>query len=112
MQPSTPPPLATSATCATAGRAAVGSGVGEVRRPRAAWAVCGDCRLKAAFPDRVRRPRPIWLSAKERQAPGPAWPQPPAPPTHRPAGRPLDQNWRGRAAFWVEGAGCEEVVTG
>src|SRR5437899_6220935 len=24
----------------------------------------GGCRLKAAFPDRVRRPRPAWLSAE------------------------------------------------
>ena len=67
MQASTPPPLATSATCATAGRAAVGSGVGAVRRPRPARAVCGGCRLKAAFPDRVRRPRPAWLSERGRQ---------------------------------------------
>src|SRR5712691_3674531 len=64
MQPSTPPPLATSAT---SNRAAVGSGIGAVRRPRPAWAVCGGCRLKAAFPDRVRRPRPAWLSAHGRQ---------------------------------------------
>src|SRR5229473_3180029 len=34
MQASTPPPLATLATCATASRAAVGSGVGAVWRPR------------------------------------------------------------------------------
>src|SRR5947209_4360648 len=27
----------------------------------------GGCRLKAAFPDRVRRPRPAWLSAHGRQ---------------------------------------------
>src|SRR5712691_1851551 len=85
MQASTPPPLATSATCATAGRAAVGSGIGAVRRPRPAWAVCGDCRLKAAFPDRVRKPRPAWLSAHGRQALGPAWPQPAAPARQRPA---------------------------
>src|SRR5712691_1184321 len=61
MQPSTPPPLATSAT---SNRAAVGSGLGAVRRPRPAWAVCGGCRLKAAFPDRVRRPRSAWLPAE------------------------------------------------
>src|SRR5437899_6874595 len=64
MQPSTQPPLATSATSS---RAAVGSGIGTVRRPRPAWVVCGGCRLKAAFPDRVRRPRPAWLSAHGRQ---------------------------------------------
>src|SRR5712691_7414149 len=40
----------------------------------------GGCRLKAAFPDRVRRPRPAWLPAEGRQAPGPASPQPAAPP--------------------------------
>src|SRR5216684_7213741 len=54
-------------------------------RPRPAWAVCGGCRLKAAFPDRVRRPRSVWLLAEGRQALGPAWPQPAAPPMHRPA---------------------------
>src|SRR6266849_2438679 len=64
MQASRPPPLATSATSS---RAAVGSGIGAVRRPRPAWAVCGGCRLKAAFPDRVRRPRRAWLSAHGRQ---------------------------------------------
>src|SRR5438445_4535466 len=64
MQPSTQPPLATSATSS---RAAVGSGIGTVRRPRPAWVVCGGCRLKAAFPDRVRTPRPAWLSAHGRQ---------------------------------------------
>src|SRR5712691_8479515 len=53
-----------------------GSGVGAVWRPRPAWAVRGGCRLKAAFPDRVRRPRHAWLSAEGRQALGPAWPQP------------------------------------
>ncbi len=63
-QASTPPLLA---TCATSNRAGVGSGVGAVRRPRLAWVVCGSCRLKAAFPDRVRRPRPAWLSAHGRQ---------------------------------------------
>src|SRR5229473_5980751 len=63
-QPSTQPLLATSAT---SNRAAVGSGIGTVRRPRPAWAVCGGCRLKAAFPDRVRRPRRAWLSAHGRQ---------------------------------------------
>src|SRR6266702_5048288 len=63
-QASTQPLLATSAT---SNRAAVGSGIGAVRRPRLAWAVCGGCRLKAAFPDRVRRPRPAWLSAHGRQ---------------------------------------------
>ena len=68
MQASTPPPLAASATCATAGRAAVGSGVGAVRRPRSAW-----------------------LSEHGSQAPGPAWPEPAAPPIHRPAGKPLEQ---------------------
>src|SRR5713226_4212295 len=50
-QASTQPLLA---TCATSNRAAVGSGIGAVRRPRLAWVVCGGCRLKAAFPDRVR----------------------------------------------------------
>src|SRR6266581_3381190 len=64
MQPSTQPPLATSAT---SNRAAVGSGIGAVRKPRPAWVVCGGCRLKAAFPDRVRRPRRAWLSAHGRQ---------------------------------------------
>src|SRR2546427_4487387 len=82
MQPSTQPPLATSAT---SDRAAVGSGIGAVRRPRPAWAVCGGCRLKATFPDRVRTPRSAWLPAEGRQALGPAWPQPAAPPMHRPA---------------------------
>src|SRR6266436_3779090 len=37
-QASTPPLLA---TCATSNRTAVGSGIGAVRRPRLAWAVCG-----------------------------------------------------------------------
>src|SRR6266849_6454471 len=37
-------------------------------RPRPAWAVCGGCRLKAAFPDRVRKPRAAWLPAEARQA--------------------------------------------
>src|SRR6266849_8720444 len=64
-QASTQPLLA---TCATSDRAAVGSGVGAVRRPH-----------------------PAWLSAHGRQAPGPAWPQPAAPPMHRPAGKPLEQ---------------------
>src|SRR5229473_4589993 len=64
MQPSTQPPLATSAT---SNRAAVGSGIGAARRPRPASVVCGGCRLKAAFPDRVRRPRPAWLPAEGRQ---------------------------------------------
>src|SRR6266849_2186812 len=82
MQPSTQPPLATSAT---SDRAGAGSGIGAVRRPRPAWVVCGGCRLKAAFPDRVRRPRSAWLPAEGRQALGPAWPQPAAPPMHRPA---------------------------
>src|SRR6266567_815101 len=63
-QASTQPPLATSAT---SNRAAVGSGIGAVRKPRPAWVVCGGCRLKAAFPDRVRRPRRAWLSAHGRQ---------------------------------------------
>src|SRR5712691_2201907 len=92
-QPSTPPPLATSAT---SNRAAVGSGIGAVRRPRPASAVCGGCRLKAAFPDRVRRPRPAWLPAEGRQAVGPAWPQPTSPPMHRSSGKPLDQDLRFR----------------
>src|SRR6266446_7430770 len=83
MQPPTPPPLATSAT---SDREVVGPGIGAVRRPRPALAVCGGCRLKAAFPDRVRRPRAAWLSAKGRPL-GPAWPQPAAPPMHRPAGQ-------------------------
>src|SRR5437899_7993331 len=65
MQASTPPPLATSAT---SNRAAVGPGVGAVRRPGPVLAVCGGCRLKAAFPDRVRRPRAAWLPAEGRQA--------------------------------------------
>jgi len=108
-QASTQPLLATSAT---SNRAAVGSGIGAVRRPRLAWAVCGGCRLKAAFPDRVRRPRPAWLSAHGRQALGPAWPQPAAPPMHRPAGKPLDQDWRGRTSIWVGGVGCREMLNG
>src|SRR5260370_11045001 len=49
-------------------------------RPRPAWAVCGGCRLKAAFPDRVSRPRPASLPAEGRQAPEPAWPHAAAPP--------------------------------
>src|SRR6266705_6129130 len=64
------------------------------------------CRLKAAFPDRVRRPRPAWLSAEGRQALGPAWPRQAAPPMHRPAGKPLDQDWRGQASISVVGVGC------
>src|SRR5207245_2392365 len=55
-QPSTQPLLA---TCATSNRAAVGSGVGAVRRPRLARVVGGGCRLKAAFPDRVRGDRAL-----------------------------------------------------
>ena len=51
----------------------------------------GGCRLKAAFPDRVRRPRLAWLSAHGRRALGPAWPQPAALLMHRPAGKPLEQ---------------------
>jgi len=102
-------PLATSAT---SNRAAVGSGIGAVRRRRPAWAVCGGCRLKAAFPDRVRRPRPAWLSAHGRQALGPAWPQPAAPPMHRPVGKPLDQDWRGRNSIWAGVVGCGEVLNG
>src|SRR6266852_2262751 len=82
MQPSTQPPLATSAT---SNRAADGSGIGAVWRPRPVWAVCGRCRLKAAFPDRVRRPRPAWLVRRGSQALGPAWPQPAAPARQRPA---------------------------
>src|SRR5713101_5135290 len=155
MQPSTQPPLA---TLATSNRAAVGSGIGAVRRPRLAWAVCGGCRLKAAFPDRVRRPRPAWvvcggcrlkaafpdrvrkprpawavcggcrlkaafpdrvrrprhawLPAEGRQALGPAWPQPAAPPMHRPAGKPLDQDWRGRTSIWVTRVGWGEMLNG
>src|SRR5712664_4110353 len=108
-QASTQPLLA---TCATSNRAAVGSGIGAVRRPRPAWAVCGGCRLKAAFPDRVRRPRPAWLPAEGRQALGPTWPQPAAPAMHRPAGKPLDQDWRGRNSIWVEGVGGEDVLNG
>src|SRR5713101_2420344 len=109
MQPSTQPPLATSAT---SNRAAVGSGIGAVRRPRLAWVVCGGCRLKAAFPDRVWRPRPAWLSAEERQALGPAWPQPAALLMHRPAGKPLDQSWRGQTSIWVARVGWGEMRNG
>src|SRR5438445_845035 len=58
MQPSTQPLLATSAT---SNREVVGPGIGAVWRPRLVWAVCGRCRLKAAFPDRGWRPRPAWL---------------------------------------------------
>src|SRR6266852_5289808 len=108
-QASTQPPLATSAT---SDRAAVGSGIGAVRKPRLAWAVCGGCRLKAAFPDRVRRPRPAWLPAEGRQALRPAWPQPAAPPMHRPAGKPLDQDWRGRTSMSAERVGCAEMLNG
>src|SRR5229473_1880340 len=108
-QASTQPPLATSAT---SNRAAVGSGIGSVRKPRPAWAVCGGCRLKAAFPDRVRRPRSAWLPAEGRQALGPAWPQPAAPPMHRPAGKPLDQSWRGGTSIWAARVGWGERLNG
>src|SRR6266446_1297626 len=73
------------ATFATSNLAAVGSGIGAVWRPRPVTAFCGRCRLKAAFPDRVRRPRSARLVAEGSQALGPAWPQPAAPPRHRPA---------------------------
>src|SRR6266581_690378 len=50
MQASTPPPSATLATCATSSRAADGSGVGAVWRPRPVRAVCGRCRdVRAVF---------------------------------------------------------------
>ena len=111
MQPSTQPPLATSATSS---RAAVGSGIGTVRRPRPAWVVCGGCRLKAAFPDRVRRPRPC-LAVRAREAGCRQGRLGLSRPLRRCAGlrlKPLDQSWRGRNSIWVEGVGCEEVLNG
>ncbi len=39
-------------------------------RPRPVLAVCGGCRLKAAFPDRVRRPHPARLARRGKSG---AW---------------------------------------
>src|SRR5258708_4511620 len=93
-------------------RAAVGRGRGAARRRGPASVVGGGCRWRAACPDRVRRPGSAWLPGEGRQALGTAWPQRAAPPMHRPAGKPLDQDWRGRNSIWVEDVGSEEVLNG
>src|SRR5713101_10048440 len=113
MQASTPPPLATLATCATASRAAVGSGVGAVWRPRR---VLGGLRTlppeggvpgsreetapcPACPPREVRRLGRLGLSRPLRRGSGPRL-------------KPLDQNWRGSTSISVARFGCGAMLNG
>ncbi len=85
-------------------------GIGAVRRPRAVWAVCGRCRLKAAFPGSREESARCRLSAEGRQALGPLGL---SRPLRRCTGlrlKSLDQSRRGGASIWGARVGCGEML--
>src|SRR6266704_604111 len=96
MQASTPPPLATSATCATASRAAVGSGVGAVWRPRRVLGCLRTLPPEGGVPgSRVETAPCLACLHRGGGRQGRLGLGRRLLLMHRPAGKPLEQNWRG-----------------